>query len=550
MSTQKLNIMKVKNNHWLYIGCSALLAIVWFVLASKTFNPKPDLNGDNFCYYIYATSVATGHGYSDLSTPTMSPTSSFPPGYPLLMTPLRLITDSVKAQKWLNELFVLGGVLLIFFTLLRLGLRWDLSLAAAAAGLFCPRLWHFSTMMMSEASFFFTSALVFYLLARLFEQEAQAEWKNRFSAWVKTPWLWAMIVVLVYTYHIRTQGLALVAGVLLLFLCRGRWMPTLITAVGFVVGCLPYMLRNKLLGLNGNRYMDTIMLSNPFQPDAGTLTLPEVIQRFFQTLKMLVFNAIPNTIFPYLNVNPDQPEYSLSIYLIGLAVMALILMGFWSMGKLRWGMIGYLLGTLGLISIFSTPSGNRYITSVLPFLAAGLLCGIWQLAEWVLHKHKNWLFQGSALVLCLLFIGAKDGLAAEIQQSKQKYPLPYVQFFNLGKQLKKVAPADAVVCSRKPQMFWKESGLAGVNYKYTKDARELVLDLAQKNVDFVVVDALGYSSTYLYLIPAIQQLPQYFPQVVAHYENTHTYLFRFDKTRVLRELSSNQQATNSQPQGH
>ena len=57
--------------------CCAVLAIVWGILAAKTFNPKPDLNGDNFNYYIYASSLATGHGYSDLSTPDMRPTAAF-----------------------------------------------------------------------------------------------------------------------------------------------------------------------------------------------------------------------------------------------------------------------------------------------------------------------------------------------------------------------------------------------------------------------------------------------------------------------------------------
>lgn len=513
--------------------CCAILALIWGVIAVKTFNPKADLNGDNFCYYIYASSIATGHGYSDLSTPDIKPTSGFPPGYPLLMTPLRVVTDSIKAQKWLNELFVLGGILLIFFTLLRLGLRWDISLVAAAAGLFSPRLWHFSTMMMSEASFFFTSTFVFYALARYLADEKKDEqwWID-----VKNPWLWAMIVALVWNYHIRTQGLALVAGVGLLLLAQRRWTGLGTTVVGFIIGCLPYMIRNKVLGLNGNRYLDTIMLSNPWQPDAGTLTFGEVVQRFFETLKMLVFNAIPNTIFPYLNVNCDQPEFSAGIYTIGALVLAVIIIGYWSMGKLRWGMIGYLAATLGLISIFSTPSGNRYITSVLPLLAAGLMCGIWQIAQWICAKHTQWLFTGCALILCLLFIPSKEGLQSEIAQSKQKYPVQYVQFFSMAKQMKKIAPKGSIVCSRKPQMFWLDSQLPGVNYKYTKDAKELILDLVEKKVDYVVLDNLGYSSTYLYLYPAIQQYPQFFPQAVLYYDNTHQYMIVFDRERAAHEL--------------
>lgn len=514
--------------------CCAVLALIWGIIAAKTFNPKADLNGDNFCYYIYASSMATGHGYSDLSTPDIKPTSGFPPGYPLLMTPLRMVTDSIKAQKWLNELFVLGGILLVFFTLLQLGLRWDISLVAAAAGLFSPRLWHFSTMMMSEASFFFTSAFVFYALACYLSDEKKDE---RWWIDVKNPWLWGMIIALVWNYHIRTQGLALVAGVGLLLLAQRRWVGLGTTIVGFVIGCLPYMIRNKVLGLNGNRYVDTIMLSNPWQPDAGTLTLGEVVQRFFETLKMLIFNAIPNTIFPYIDVNCDQPEFSAGIYIIGALVLAVIVIGYWSMGKLRWGMIGYLAATLGLISIFSTPSGNRYITTILPLLAAGLMCGIWQIAQWLTYKHTKWLFTGCALVLCLLFIPSKEGLKSEMEQSKQKYPVQYVQFFSMAKQMKKIAPKGSVVCSRKPQMFWMDSQLPGVNYKYTKDAKELILDLVEKKVDYVLLDNLGYSSTYLYLYPAIQQYPQFFQQVVMHYENTHQYMIVFNRDRAAHELT-------------
>mgnify|MGYP006988868776 CR=1 FL=1 len=87
----------------IYFVLPAILLVAWWMLASRTFNSKPDLNGDNFCYYTYATAMATGHGYADLSSPGNPPTANFPPGYPMLMLPLRLITDSIVAQKWLND---------------------------------------------------------------------------------------------------------------------------------------------------------------------------------------------------------------------------------------------------------------------------------------------------------------------------------------------------------------------------------------------------------------------------------------------------------------
>ena len=102
--------------------------------------------------------------------------------------------------------------------------------------------------------------------------------------------------------------------------------------------------------------------------------------------------------------------------------------------------------------------------------------------------------------------------------------------------MKKIAPKGSVVCSRKPQMLWMESQLPGVGYKFTKDAKELILDMVDKKVDYVILDNLGYSSTYLYLYPAIQTYPQFFPQAVMHYENTHQYMLRFDRERAAQQL--------------
>ena len=128
-------------------------------------------------------------------------------------------------------------------------------------------------------------------------------------------------------------------------------------------------------------------------------------------------------------------------------------------------------------------------------------------------------------------------MKSEIEQSKQKYPVQYVQFFSMAKQMKKIAPKGSVVCSRKPQMFWMDSQLPGVNYKYTKDAKELILDLVEKKVDYVLLDNLGYSSTYLYLYPAIQQYPQFFQQAVLRYDNTHQYMIVFERDRAANELA-------------
>lgn len=510
-----------------YIVCPLLIAVAWLLMARYTFNEKPDLNGDNFNYYIYASSLASGQGYCDLSAPGSPATNNFPPGYPLLMTPLRMITDSIVAQKWLNECFVLLALLLLFFGMQRTGLPLAVSFTAAVSGAFLPRLFHFSTMMMSEASFLFTSVVILYCLVRMSERE------NDWWEELRHPWLYLMLVTLVLNYHIRTQGLAMIAGVLLALLIRKRWAAVGVTAIGFVLGALPWKLRNAALGLNGNRYIDAMMQANPWRPEEGTLTVSEMIGRFFDTLQMLLFQAIPNTVMPFISTNPDQPQYSFGIYLTGALLIAVMIFGCWKMGNWRWVMLAYIAATLGLISLFSTPSGSRYITTILPLLSAALMIGLWSLVM-LIPKRPQWLDTTVALALLLLLFTARPGMQEEHKQSNQRYPKPYTQFFKIGEQVKKKTPEGTVICSRKPQMFYIYSNRPGVGYKFTQDAKELLIDLANKQVDYVILDALGYSSTAYYLFPAIQKFPQYFTPVI-HYEDTHTYLLRFHREQFMAE---------------
>ena len=517
-----------------YIICPLILAVVWFAMAHYTFNKKPDLNGDNFTYFIYASSLATGHGYADISQLGNPPTNNFPPGYPLLMTPIRMLTDNIVPQKWLNEVFVLAAIILLYFTLLGSGLPWAMAFVAAFSCLFLPRLWHFSTMMMSEASFLLMSVLTIFFAFKMTQDESS--WKSSLTK----PWFYLMLLCLIYAYHIRTQGLALIAGIMLFLLCRKRWATAGFTMVGVIVGVLPWMIRNRMLGLGGNRYADSIMMANPWRPEEGGISFTELIQRFFETLKMLVFNALPNTITPYIDLNCDQPQYNAWLYLLGALMVVLIVIGSWRLKQLRWLLIGYFIATFGIISLFPTPSGNRYLTTILPLLSATLFIGIWACVEFLLNRFSKFSAQSQLvkllpLLLLPLLFTAQSSLQAEHRAAQQKFPIQYTQFFNIGRYIKKHTPQDAVICSRKTAMLYMYSERPQCGYKFTKDARELLDGLVGKRADYVVLDALGYSSTPLYLGPAVQRYIQYF-EIVQYYENTHTYLLKFFRDRYEQEV--------------
>ena len=97
----------------------AAIAAVCAALFAYTFKPTLDMNGDTSQYYIYATSLAQGEGYTELGTPGHPASNGFPPGYPLLMAPLRVLTDSIVAQKIWNGLMLFGAAALLFLFLRR-----------------------------------------------------------------------------------------------------------------------------------------------------------------------------------------------------------------------------------------------------------------------------------------------------------------------------------------------------------------------------------------------------------------------------------------------
>ena len=140
-------VLKSPNFLW-----GVALFALFTISFSYIFDSKLNLNGDNCYYFANATSLARGDGYADMFG---KPTTNFPPGYPLLMAPLRMVTDSIVAQKILNGVFLCVGVMLLFSMMLRAGFKHSLSFLACSAVLITPHLLEFTTMMMSEASCFF-----------------------------------------------------------------------------------------------------------------------------------------------------------------------------------------------------------------------------------------------------------------------------------------------------------------------------------------------------------------------------------------------------------
>lgn len=500
------------------------LVVLFIVSFSYIFDSKLDLNGDNCNYYMLATSIVEGHGYADITNDMHAPSNLFPPGYPLLMTLVRVFTDSIFPQKILNGLFLLGSAILLFFLIRKIKMPDAMAFIASIAVLLNYQVLHFATMMMSEMSFLFTSVLVCWFLFKMDGQKPF--WKD--------PYFYLVIVTAAYNYHIRTQGIALAAAVTGYFLFTRQWKQTAGFVVGFVVCLLPWMIRNRILGLGQSRYIDMIASANNWRPEEGTLNLWGIIERFFDTFRMLLTKALPNSLLPYLNVDYDAAT-TWGEWIVAILLIALIGIGMWRFGKYKYLFLFYAIATFGVISLFSTPSGNRYTTPLLPFLEVSLLIGLYAILSQAIQRFKlAKSFSPYIFILFFLFFSFP-----EMQKlraiNQMPYPANYQNFFAIAKEIRKQLPRETVVCSRKPALYYMFGRTGTTMYSWTNNDEELIKGLIDSKTDYVILEQLGFSSTYRYLYPTVQKHPDLF-SVVIHLENPDTYLLKFNREKAIQQI--------------
>ncbi len=503
---------------------TAGLAIIFALSFSYIFNSKIDLNGDNCEYFILATSLAGGDGYSDITHEPPVASNLFPPGYPVLMSFIRFFTDSVFPQKILNGIFLLASALIFFFFIRKFKLPDSMAFVASAVILLNYQVLHFATMMMSEMSFMFFTVLSVWFLSKM--DDDKPFWKDKY--------FYFAILSVAYCYHVRTQGIALAAAVVGFFLFTKRWKQMIAFAGGFAVCLLPWMIRNNLSGVGQSRYLSMIAMSNPWRPEEGTLSFGELISRFLETFTMLVTKAVPNSILPYFSADYNVSTTGME-WLTAIILFSVIGIGMWRLGKFKYLFLFYVLATFGVISLFSTPSENRYITPLLPFLEVSLMLGLYAILQFAVEK-MNIGKQFSPWLLCVVVFFSFPKLEVLHAQNNMPFPPNYRNFFIVAEETKKQLPRNTVICSRKPALFYMFSKTAVTTYAWTEDNEELIKGLINNNVDFVVLEQLGYSSTPRYLYPAISNNPDLFIPVM-HVPDPDTYLFKFEREKAVEKYN-------------
>lgn len=493
-----------------------LITISFVVVFSYVFDSKINLGGDNAGYYILGKSISTGQGYSNIHMPGNPSHNHFPPGYPAILAFfMKFFSEDISFLKVVNGLFLWGSALLMFYMLKNIIKDSRMAFVGAVLMLFNMHLLSYGTIMMSEIPFLFFSLLILLLFIKTSEQE------NPF----KHPQLYFVIALSAYAYHIRTAGLALVGGIILYLLFRKRFAYLGAYIGGFVLLCLPWFIRGRSIG--GNGYIIQLFMKNPYRPEEGMMGISDFFARFFENLGRYIGKEIPNGMFPSIQVN-YQAELEVSSVLFGIALLALIVFGIIKLPKYRNLFIWYSLGTFGILLLWPEVwFGVRFVLPLLPLLSFFLLYGVYHMVSFLLKKLTLNVSINPIILLLCIFLFLPQLKALHIAADR-RYDSRFQNYFDMANWVKENTDPYAVICCRKPSLFYLFANRKTAGYKNTTDYNEFIVDLNEKEVTHVVIDGLGFSSTGRYLVPVIQTNPYRFKSLLS-YQNPETYLLTYNK---------------------
>ncbi|HXA01339.1 MAG TPA: glycosyltransferase family 39 protein [Cytophagaceae bacterium] len=492
----------------------AILLLTFLFSYSYIYDKKVDKGGDSASYYMLGKAIAQGNGYSVISGASKPPANHYPPGYPAIIgTVMKVFSDKMSTVILANGIMFLISVILFFELFFLLTANLNMAFVLSCLLLVNYHLLRYSTMMMSEIPFTLFSALTLIFFIKNIEDE---------RPFYKSPFFYSAVIMLTWSYYIRSAGIALVGAVILYLLISKKWSLILAYSAGFVALALPWFIRGQNLG--GNPYIKALTLVNYYKPDEGYMNFSALVTRFFNNGTRYFTKEIRDGLFPTSVELDYQKEATTGDWFLGIAIIALVFYGLFKLPKYRWIILGYVAASFGIFFLWPDVwYGIRFELPVVPFLLLGLLYGMWEFIYFIslkmnLNKRLNPLW--FAVVILLFIPGVKRAHA----DAKKKYEANFNDYFEMAKWMKENVKEDVVVACRKPDLFYLFSGKFVCNYKYTEDDKDLLEDLKKKKVSYVVIENLGFGSTGRYLVPAVQKNENKFKLVQ---QLPQAYLFKF-----------------------
>ena len=491
------------------------------ILLMAQFSPDISTNGDDAVYYILGKSIATGQGYRNIHVCTAPLNTQFPPVFPVFLAATHLITDKPLTAKVLVMALGCLSALLAYFLVKRWVPPIALPLLVMTAGSWVLN--RHALELLSEMPYVFLTILSLLLL----EKSIRAPERK---------WLFiAAILVSALPINCRSVGIAFSAAIVLECLLSKRYRYAL-SHLGVVIASIVLF---KLLVGTQSAYFIQLLQKNTYDPEAGLVTLPEMITRITGNMGAYLTEILPQSALPSFL---EQSRGSGA--LVGVLLAAVIAAGFVRNLFLPSRIASfYVLFYCGIILMWQPQwTSVRFFSGIIPFAFFLFAVGIGAIGELFSRRQKDSSAKGRKVrawaaplsfsrtgiwtVSILLAVFTLDNVVYQINLSaapQAKSP-DWVNFYSCADWIREHTPTDAVVVSRKPELAYLRCQRKGMIYPYSHDPEKVIAEIRKNHATYVLFDGFFWTgTTQRYLYPALAGHPEMFHLVYA-LRNPDTYV--------------------------
>lgn len=434
---------------------------------------------DDAHYIVLAESLSKGTGYRLISYPDAPVETAFPPGWPLLLTPLFLLAsdnlpDNFTALKLLSLGLWLACIPLVykvFATRLQPPHPFAVTTLVASNSLLIGM----AGTVMSEAAYLFFSLLALYL----FERWRQHGEQKRAGVLV------AALVLALVTTTVRTIGIALLAGMLVYLLVdlrlHRKWRQVAMVTGLLILGTVPLAWFN---GLRGGSFI----FSPLYQAHVAYVSENVIyFTRFWEHAPKIPYRNIAISLIPMLNFG--EVSHGLGPMFNGLfngGVLLLAAWGFLLALRQRRSTELYVLFYVSILYVWIVYTDELRMRLLIPLLPFGYFYLV-RAFEWIAQRFSQdnrrtpaWVLAGCLCGALLLNLGAN--VRAWSHPTRERVP-----DLTLGTTwVRQHAPDDAVLMTANPIPDYLYARRQTVHYPGIA-AIDLDTYLAEHGVDYILV---------------------------------------------------------------
>jgi len=488
-----------------FVLIAGLLAVISAGVLASVATPAPHSGGDNAGYLSLAHALVSGEGYTELWDPAHPPHTKYPPIFPLLLSGLML----AGVSGWLGFKLMMAGltsasVLLVFAWICR---RTGplLAAAVAAATVFSAGWLDTSRWILSEPSFLAFTFLTLWAAERAGLKAqgwagAQDISKGDHRASSEIFWLALAGGAASAAVFTRASGLPLLLAVAGSLVLARRLRAFVTLGLCLILPITWWLTRAAGQGA----YVSEFWMQNPYEPDLGTIGWLDLPVRAWANLELYVGTVLPTE---WWGGATGATPLFLGVPLFGLASWG------WVERVRRGPGVAELFAPLyfGLILVWPEVwSGNRFLLPLYPLILLYAGSSVLRIGR---RAGPTGAAIMGAIAFLVLLIPALPGwlsIASEASQcrviARSGDPLRcqgtgMTEFRDAAAWAGVNLPADAVVLSRKPRVFYLFGGPSGVVFPFTRDPDRFLDEADRVGAGYLLLDHIDTVS--LFYLPAI-----------------------------------------------